>query len=224
MAAPAPERAAPAPGPRERLGRCGSGVLRDGDLLALVVGSGCAGRSALRIGRGLACRHGLTELAEWSLERWKRVRGLGEARAAALVAAFELGRRTFERARDTVAIRGPEDVAGQVRDLKRARREHFVVLLLNARNELLRREVVSIGSLNASIVHPREVFAAAVMHAAASLILVHNHPSGDPEPSDEDLNITRRLVQAGELMGIQVLDHVVVATRGVVSFKARRLL
>ncbi len=226
-AQPVPEEAALPIGsvrPREKLSRLGSSALRDAELLALVIGSGCAAHSALRTGRRLARRHALGELAEWPLQRWKQVRGLGEARAAALIAAFELGRRAFERPGDLAAIRGPEDVVAQVRDLRRARREHFVVLLLNARNEMSRREVVSIGSLNASIVHPREVFTPAVTHGAASLILVHNHPSGDPEPSEEDLQITRRLVQAGELMGIQVLDHVVVAARGLVSFKSRGLL
>ncbi|MEK7331062.1 MAG: JAB domain-containing protein, partial [Candidatus Eisenbacteria bacterium] len=115
-------------------------------------------------------------------------------------------------------------VLAQVRDLARARREHFVVLLLNARHELQCRETVSIGSLNASIVHPREVFLPAILHSAASVVLVHNHPSGDPEPSEEDLSITRRLVEVGELVGIGVLDHVIVASRGSVSFRTRQLL
>jgi DNA repair protein RadC len=154
LAPPRPEAAAR---PRETLRARGCDGLGDGELIALVVGSGCAGRSALKIGRWLARRHSLGQLADWTPERWARVRGLGEARAASLVAAFELGRRTFERAGEAVGIHGPEDVAAQVRELRRARREHFVALLLNARNELLRREVVSIGSLNASIVHPREV-------------------------------------------------------------------
>ncbi len=99
-----------------------------------------------------------------------------------------------------------------------------MVLLLNARHELQGRETVSIGSLNASIVHPREVFQPAILHSAASIVLVHNHPSGDPEPSEEDLSITKRLVQVGELVGIGVLDHVIVAERGVVSFRSRQLL
>ena len=119
---------------------------------------------------------------------------------------------------------GPDDVLAQVRDLAHARREHFVVLLLNARHELQCRETISIGSLNASIVHPREVFLPAILHSAASIVLVHNHPSGDPEPSEEDLSITRRLIAVGELVGIGVLDHVIVASRGTVSFRSRELL
>jgi DNA repair protein RadC len=216
--------ARPFTGPREKLRRRGAAALSDAELLALVVGSGTPGRSAIRVGRSLARRRGPHELAGWSSARWLLVPGIGPARAAALTAAFELGRRATERPAAAAAIRGPEDVLAQVRDLPRARREHFVVLLLNARHELQSRETVSIGSLNASIVHPREVFLPAILHSAASLVLVHNHPSGDPEPSEEDLSITRRLVEVGELVGIGVLDHVIVASRGLVSFRSRQLL
>jgi DNA repair protein RadC len=209
--------------PRERLREQGPAVLSDGELLALVLGTGVAGRSALRVGR-LVARHPPSELGAWPLARWLAISGVGLARAAALVAAFELGRRALDRPACRAPIRGPEDVLAHVRDLPRARREHFVVLLLNARHELERRETVSIGSLNASIVHPREVFLPAILHSAASVVLVHNHPSGDPEPSEEDLSITRRLLQVGELVGIGVLDHVIVAARGTVSFRARQLL
>jgi len=209
--------------PRERLREQGAGALTDAELLALVLGSGVPGRSASRVGRQLARRHP-SELAGWPLARWLAVAGVGPARASALVAAFELGRRAQDRPTCRAPIRGPEDVLAQVRDLPRARREHFVVLLLNARHELQCRETVSIGSLNASIVHPREVFLPAILHSAASVVLVHNHPSGDPEPSEEDLAITRRLVQVGELVGIGVLDHVIVASRGIVSFKSRQLM
>jgi DNA repair protein RadC len=198
-------------------------VLTDGELIALVLGSGVPGRSAMRIGRALARRR-LGELARWSAAHWLLVPGIGPARAAALSAVFELGRRAHVDAAAGAAIRGPEDVLGQVRDLRLARREHFVVLILNARHELQCRETVSIGSLNASIVHPREVFLPAILHSAASVVLVHNHPSGDPEPSEEDLSITRRLVQVGDLLGIGVLDHVIVAERGVVSLRSRELL
>ena len=219
-------RVPPPPGatrPRERLREHGAVALADAELLALVLGSGVPGRSATRVGRQLARRHP-SELATWPLARWLTVAGVGPARASALVAAFELGRRALERPACRAPIRGPQDVLPHVRDLPRARREHFVVLLLNARHELERRETVSIGSLNASIVHPREVFLPAILHSAASVVLVHNHPSGDPEPSEEDLSITRRLLEVGELVGIGVLDHVIVAARGTVSFRARQLL
>jgi DNA repair protein RadC len=209
--------------PREKLRHRGPAALTDAELIALLIGSGTRDRSALRIGRLLA-RRSPSELAGWSATRWLLTPGVGLARAAALAAAFELGRRANERPALSPCIRGPEDVLAQVRDLSHARREHFVVLLLNARHELQCRETVSIGSLNASIVHPREVFLPAILHSAASVVLVHNHPSGDPEPSEEDLSITRRLVQVGDLVGIGVLDHVIVAARGVVSLRSRQQL
>ena len=136
----------------------------------------------------------------------------------------ELTQRHY-RGKKPKEIRGPDDVVALVgARLRKEVREHFLVLLLNARHEVTGQETVSIGSLNASIVHPREVFRPAVLASAAATVLVHNHPSGDPEPSEEDLSITKRLVEAGELIGIQVLDHVIVASRGVVSLRARQLL
>lgn len=143
---------------------------------------------------------------------------------AAVPYVCELTRRRYRK--PPPAIRGPEDVANlpTVRRLRTAKREHFLVLLLNARHEVEAIETVSIGSLNASIVHPREVFKPAVLASAAAVVLVHNHPSGDVEPSEEDLSITKRLVQVGELLGISVLDHVIIAQRGLVSLRARQLL
>ncbi|MGH7740536.1 MAG: JAB domain-containing protein [Candidatus Eiseniibacteriota bacterium] len=137
----------------------------------------------------------------------------------------EVTKRKY-RTPSPVPIRGPDDVVAipAIRRLRVAKREHFVVMLLNARHEVESVDTVSIGSLNASIVHPREVFKPALLESAASVVLVHNHPSGDPEPSEEDLSITRRLVECGELLGIGVLDHVIIASRGVVSFRARQLL
>jgi len=136
----------------------------------------------------------------------------------------ELTKRRY-RGKTPKAIRGPDDVVALVgAKLRKEKRENFIVLILNARHEVMCLETVSVGSLNASIVHPREVFRPAVIESAASIVLVHNHPSGDPEPSEEDLAITKRLVEAGELLGIGVLDHVVVASRGVVSLRSRQLI
>lgn len=143
---------------------------------------------------------------------------------AAIPYVCELTRRRYRK--PPPAIRGPDDVARlpTVRRLRTAQREHFIVLLLNARHECTGVETVSIGSLNASIVHPREVFKPAVSASAAAIICVHVHPSGDPEPSEEDLSITKRLVSAGEILGIAVIDHIIVATRGVISLRSRQLL
>ena len=136
----------------------------------------------------------------------------------------ELTKRRY-RGKTPRSIRGPDDVVAVLGPkLRKESREHFLVLLLNARHEVIGKETVSIGTLNASIVHPREVFRPAILASAASIILAHNHPSGDPEPSEEDLGITKRLAEVGELVGIGVLDHVIVASRGVVSFRARKLV
>ena len=136
----------------------------------------------------------------------------------------ELTTRKY-RGKPPAPIRGPDDVVRILGPrLLKEKREHFIVLLLNARHELEGREVISVGSLNASIVHPREVFLPAIRASSASIVLVHNHPSGDAEPSEEDLTITKRLVQCGELLGIGILDHVIVAARGTVSFRSRNLL
>ena len=136
----------------------------------------------------------------------------------------ELTKRRY-RGKTPKAIRGPDDVVALVgAKLRKEKRENFIVLLLNARHEVMCVETISVGNLNASIVHPREVFRSALLESAASIVLVHNHPSGDPEPSEEDLAITKRLVEAGNLLGIGVLDHVIVAARGVVSLRSRQLL
>jgi DNA repair protein RadC len=136
----------------------------------------------------------------------------------------ELTTRKY-RGKPPAPIRGPEDALRVLRPrFKNQEREIFLVVLLNARHEVMSVETVSIGSVNSSIVHPREVFKPAIVQSATSVLLAHNHPSGDPEPSEEDLSITKRLVECGELLGISVLDHVIVATRGLVSFRARQLL
>jgi DNA repair protein RadC len=209
--------------PRERLLESGPGALTDRDLVAVVLGSGGEGASALDIAERVIHSVNLRLLPRVPVEDLLAVRGLGPARAAQLLAAAELGRRLWPDG-EAALVRGPEAVFELTRDIRGANREHFVGIYLNTRNQVLRREVISIGSLNASIVHPREVFTPAIAVSAASLVLAHNHPSGDPTPSEEDLAITHRLVDAGRLLGIEVLDHVIVCRDAYASFKERRLL
>ena len=136
----------------------------------------------------------------------------------------ELRTRKY-RGKTPVTVTGPDHILTLVgQKLRKEKRELFIVVLLNARHEVLATETVSVGSLNASIVHPREVFLPAILRSAASVVLVHNHPSGDPEPSEEDLTITKRLVEVGDLLGIGVLDHLIIGSRGEVSFRSRQLL
>ena len=214
--------------PRERLNSAGASALSTRELLALLIGSGTETRSAVDVaGALLQLSDGsLRQLAATSSTEMQRVPGIGPAVTARLMAALELGRRmaregTMERPR----IRGPRDVyeicAPALLD---ARQEEFRVLLLNTQHAVLREIVVTRGTLDASVVHPREVFRAAIVESAAAVILVHNHPSGDPAPSREDRDVTDQLVSAGQLVGIPVLDHVVIGDGRYVSFVEAGLL
>lgn len=210
--------------PRERLLDLGPGALSDRDLVAVLFGTGHDGEGVLELAERVTRSVNLRLLPRVPAEELLAVRGLGKARVAQLLAAAEMGRRLWPDGEAPPLVRGPETVFQLTRDIRDSNREHFVGFYLNTRNQVLRREVISIGSLNASIVHPREVFTPAIAVSAASLILAHNHPSGDPTPSEEDLAITRRLGEAGRLLGIDVLDHVIVARDSYASFKERRLL
>jgi DNA repair protein RadC len=210
--------------PRERLLELGPGALTDRDLVAVILGTGGDGVGVMELAERVTRAVNLRLLPSVPAEELLAVRGLGKARVAQLLAAAEMGRRLWPDGEAASLVRGPEAVFQLTRDIRASNREHFVGFYLNTRNQVLRREVISIGSLNASIVHPREVFTPAVAVSAASLILAHNHPSGDPTPSEEDLAITRRLMEAGRLLGIDVLDHVIVARDSYASFKERRLL
>lgn len=201
----------------DRLGELGPGVLTDVELVAILIGSADA---ASRLCAAVNVRR----LHNAPTEELTAVRGIGPDRARKLLAAAEIGRRLWPDGESTPLVRGPESVYELCRDIRSVNREHFVGFYLNSRNQVLRREIISIGSLNASIVHPREVFVPAIAHCAASVVLAHNHPSGDPTPSEEDLAITRRLLEAGRIVGIDVLDHVIVCRESYASFKERKLL
>jgi DNA repair protein RadC len=206
-------------GPRARLFRKGPAELTETELLALLFGTGSRGFPAPTLAESLLTSRGLGGLAAASWQDLCAERGIGPVRAAQVLAGFELGRRCFRGEESREFIRGPEDIYTATADLREARKEHFLTFYLNARHQVITRETVSIGSLNASIVHPREVFEPAVRQSAAALILVHNHPSGETDPSDDDLALTRRLVQVGELLGIPVVDHIIVGRRGFTSLK-----
>lgn len=202
--------------PRERLIREGPGALSDAEVLAVLLGSGYAGRSVLEVSRQILAAQPLRRLAAASHAELVRLRGIGPAKACLLLAAFELARRRLD-GREPIA--SPESVADLVVDIRRSRKEQFVALYLDGRNHLIHREAISTGTLTASLVHPREVFGPAVARSAASIVLAHNHPSGDPQPSDEDIELTHRLVEAGTLLGIAVLDHVIVTEREALSLR-----
>ncbi len=211
--------------PREHLQRCGAEALRDQELLAIVLGTGYRGRPVLDVASGILEEFPKEELVELKLAQLRRIKGLGQAKASLLVAAFELARRALNKGmglRPVIAC--PADILPLLDEIREERREHFLCLYLNARNQVIYKEIVSIGSLSASIVHPREVFQAAIKHSAAGIVLAHNHPSGDVSPSRDDIDLTRRLVRAGEIMGIDILDHIIIAEGEFLSMKERALM
>ena len=211
--------------PRERLARVGPGGLSSRELLAAVLGTGARGASVLEVADTLLAA-GLHRLASRGIHELESVRGLGRAKAARLLAAFELGARlASEDGAAAPSLQSPADAARYLLPRYSARPvETFGLLALDVRHRLRREAVVSVGCLTASLVHPREVFQEAVVSRAAALVLFHNHPSGDPEPSAEDLALTRRLAAAGTLMGIEVLDHLVLGAGRYVSLKERGAL
>ena len=219
----APSRAAAlaaGDGPRERLDALGAEALSEAELIALLLRTGGGGRDVLGLAAWLLQQHqGLAGLATTERMELAGTPGMGPAKSAALAAALELGRRlAARRLRAGDPVRGPADVFRHFHPrLRHARHERFLVVLLDGRHRMMREVVISQGTLTASLVHPREVFRPALREAAAAVVLVHNHPSGDPTPSTEDREITIRLADAGSLLGVPVLDHVVIAERGWVS-------
>ena len=213
---------APHDRPREKLDRLGAAGLGDNELLAIIVGHGSRQISALDVANlvldAAAGVHGLTRV---SRDELGRVKGVGAAKAAQILAAVELGRRTLSRTPgDRVQFDGPEDVAAYLMPQYGSRSvEHFGIVLLDTKHRVLRTRVLSVGTLDASLVHPREVFREATLGGAAAIVLFHNHPSGDPVPSGDDVALTTRLVRAGDLMGVDVIDHIIVVDACYCSFK-----
>jgi DNA repair protein RadC len=210
--------------PRERMLRHGAAGMSNAELLAILLRTGTRSESAVTLSQRLLLESGgLRGLSDRTVEQLCERRGVGPAKALQLLAALELGRRMARTELEaSPIIRSPEDVSTLLmEDLRYLQQEHFVALFLNTKNRVVGRETLSVGSLNAAIVHPREVFRAAVKRSAASIICVHNHPSGDPTPSPEDIQLTNRLTEAGHIIGIEVLDHVIIGDRRYVSMKER---
>ena len=213
--------------PREKLLRFGPQALTDAELLAIVIRAGTGRSNALDIARTILTNEkSLRGVAGKNAAELMRLNGIGEAKAVSLLAAFEIGRRAQSSdGEGKIIIRSPDDVGRlMIPRLRDRLNEVFVVLILDSKNGLKLELEVSRGTLNASIVHPREVFKAAIDHMAASIVVVHNHPSGNAEPSREDIEITRQLVEAGKIVGIPLHDHLIIAGDGYVSFAERGLL
>jgi DNA repair protein RadC len=214
--------------PRERLSRLGSEALSSQEILALILGRGTKGESVIVTAQKLLIRFGnLKNLASASIEELTQIKGIGPAKAAQIKATFELSKRLENSSSETtkITVKSPEDVVKTARNLlKGKKKEHFLVICLDTRNHLIKTSTVSIGSLDCSIVHPREVFKDAISSSAASVIFIHNHPSGDPTPSEDDIKMTKRLIEAGEIIGIEVLDHIIICDSEHLSMKAKNLV
>ncbi len=217
----------PAERPREKLLARGAHALSDAELLAILLRTGTRGKTAVQLGIELLSEYRtLKNLSSRLPQEFSRLRGLGQAKATAVAAALELGRRlASERDQPRAQFRASADVAAHftplMRDLKR---EVFKIAMLDSAHRLIRAGSVTGGTLNLALVHPREVFREAVVECAAALVLVHNHPSGDPAPSEEDIKLTHQLVSAGEALGVSVLDHIIIGTGRYFSFADTRKL
>ena len=213
--------------PRERLRRHGAERLANKELLAILLRTGNQRESALTLAEKLLARFGsLANIASASFEELVAVNGIGPAKAADILAAFELAKRLAEsRMEFQGVVNSPADAAQLVlRELSLADKEHFMIIMLNTKNRVIAKKTVSIGHLQAPLVHPREMFKEAIKRSSAALILVHNHPSGDLTPSREDITTTERLREAGAVLGIDVLDHIIVGDNRYFSFREHGLL
>ncbi len=213
--------------PRERLQQYGEAALSSQELLAVILGRGIAGESVTVTAQRLLKEFGdLKGLAQATVEELSRVRGIGQAKACQIKASFELASRLegYSSINNREAIKAPTDVVSFVRNrLKDKKKEYFLAVLLDTRGQVIKTCEISIGSLDSSIVPPREVYKEAIAASAASVVFVHNHPSGDPTPSEIDIGLNKRLVEAGELLGIEVLDHIVIGNPDYVSLKSKGL-
>lgn len=201
--------------PRERFLKHGPEALSDAELFAIILRTGSKGENVIDMSNRLIAEHGLDKLFECSLKELQGIKGIGPSKAMQLLAMSELGKRHTQAKHPIKKITCAKDVFDLFHDrLKDEKQEHFIVLMLNTKNHIIGEETIFKGTLDASIVHPREIFKTAIKHSAAKIILVHNHPSGDPSPSPEDLELTEKLTKAGEELGVSVLDHVIVGKDG----------
>lgn len=198
--------------PRERLIKNGVSSLSDSELLAIILRTGSKHENAINMAQRILSQYNLKQLSVVSPTQLMKIKGIKESKAAQIAACFEIARRlACFNEKEKPKIHSPEDVYRVVYPkVREHKKESFIELCLNTKNQIIKEEVISIGSLDASIVHPREVFKTALAESAASIIVAHNHPSGDPTPSREDIEITRRLKEAGKIIGIEVLDHVII--------------
>lgn len=212
--------------PRERLIENGPEALSNAELIAIILGTGNSRRNVVDLAKLMLKKYNLKKLSQASLNQIKEFRGVGNSKASQMVACFEIGKRlSTYKEQEKICISCAEDVARMlIPELRFAQKEHFIGLYLDSRNCLVKKDVISIGGLNASIVHPRELFKSAIRESANSVIIVHNHPSGNPKPSKDDIVITKKIVNAGRIIGIPVIDHIIIGDKNYVSVCEEKLM
>lgn len=209
--------------PREKLIKYGSEKLRNDELLAIILGTGIKGLNAIDLSKKLIKLFGQEKLIKVTFDELSNLSGVGKTKACRIIATFELGKRLLN-GKKTSFIMKPKDVWNELAEVRESKKEHFVVFYLDVKNQIIKKEIISIGTLNTSLVHPREVFEPAIKHLAGQIIISHNHPSGDSSPSEEDIELTKRLIKAGEILGIEIIDHVIISSQESYSFKEHKLI
>lgn len=204
--------------PREILEKYGTEKLSDAQLLAILLRTGTKDCNVLELSKKILKKFPKEKLLTATVEQLQEIHGLGKVKALEIIACLEFGKRILKDKKATLIL-SPKDVWENCKDIRDSKKEHFVVFYLDTRSQEIKREIISVGTLNANLVHPREVFEPAIKHSAAQIIVAHNHPSGNPEPSDDDIAITKRLQEAGRILGIEVVDHVILVKDKYFSLK-----
>jgi len=211
--------------PREKLNKYGAKVLTDSELLAIILRTGNKQEDVFKLSKKLLAKHNLKSLSRIRINSLKKELGIGDAKASQIISCFELGRRlaAFKEDKKPIIKEAKDIVKIFMPEMSSLKKEHFKGIYLDSRRRVLKEETIFIGSLNESVIHPREIFQIALNENAAALILLHNHPSGDPSPSKFDINVTKELVEAGKILGIEVLDHIIIGSKKYFSFKEKSL-
>lgn len=209
--------------PREKMEKYGPGKLSEAELLAILLRTGTKDLNVLKLAQKILQKFEKEKFANITINNLKNIHGIGSVKAGEIIACFELGRRMFKGKKSSILL-SPKDVWERMEDIRISKKEHFVVFYLDSSSQEIQREIISVGTLNESLVHPREVFESAIKNNAASIISAHNHPSGSLSPSEQDILVTNRLSKSGELLGIKLIDHVIVTKSGCMSFSKKQLL
>lgn len=199
--------------PREKMVKYGADKLSDAELLAILLRTGTKDLNVLKLAQKILQKFETEKFIDITIEDLKTIHGLGAAKSCEIIACFELGRRMLKGKKSSILL-SPKDVWERMEDIRSSKKEHFVVFYLDSRSQEIKREIISVGTLNESLVHPREVFEGAIKNNAAAIIIAHNHPSGDLEPSQADIDITKRLTHAGKILDIKIINHIIITSCG----------